>query len=282
MEILVTGSSGRIGRYVVRELLQAGHSVVGVDVAPEKEPARRSLRVDLTDAGQVFQALAGIDAVVHMGAWADAGIVPDTRTYGDNARGTFNLFQACAELGIRRIVSASSAQVYGFAGAPPHYAPVDEGHPLRPLNCYALAKMAGEQAADYFVARKRLEILSFRIMGARAPAEMGAQIEQLVQKPKSGGGLLWTRTDARDVAIASRLALEAKQVEPGSYNITGGVVLEESGEELVKCYFAEKTEIRKGLEDSLSPLSCARAARVFGYRPRFLWSASQQYPEEDS
>ena len=66
MEVLVTGSSGRIGRYVVRELIQAGHGVVGVDVAPEKEPGCRSLLVDLTDAGQVFQALARIEAVVHI------------------------------------------------------------------------------------------------------------------------------------------------------------------------------------------------------------------------
>ena len=125
MRIAVTGSSGRIGRYVVRELVAAEHSVVGLDVAPGAEPGCRYLRVDLTDAGQVYGALAGVQAVVHMGAWAHAGAVPDTRTYGDNTAGTFNVFQACADLGIRRVVSASSNQVYGFAGAPPLYAPVD-------------------------------------------------------------------------------------------------------------------------------------------------------------
>ena len=49
------------------------------------------------------------------------------------------------------MVSASSAQVYGFAKEPPTYVPVDEAHPLRPANCYALSKVMGEQAADYFV-----------------------------------------------------------------------------------------------------------------------------------
>ena len=60
------------------------------------------------------------------------------------------------------------AQVYGFAKEQPFYAPVDEAHPLRPANCYALSKVVGEQAADYFVARFGLTILSFRfVMGIR-------------------------------------------------------------------------------------------------------------------
>jgi len=282
MHILVTGGSGRIGRYVVQELLRAGHEVTSVDVVPGPVSGGRSLQVDLTDAGQVFQAAAGVRAVVHMGAWADAGQVPDTRTYGDNVRGTFNLFQAAADLGIRRIVSASSAQVYGFAGAPPVYVPADEDHPLRPLNCYALSKMAGEQAAAYFAAQRGLEILSFRIMGARPPAEMEANIERVARDPGRGRGLLWTRVDARDVALASRLAVEAEQVESGPYNITGAQgVLEEDSAALVRRHCGEATEIREGLEGRASPLSCARAERVFGYRPRCAWSISRRHPEED-
>ena len=125
MQILVTGASGRIGRYVVQELANAGHSVTGVDISAPEAGMSRFLRVDLTDAGEVYQALAAAEAeaVVHLGAWANAGIVPDTRTYGDNVRGTFNVFQACVDLGIQRVVSASSAQVYGFAKEQPVYVP---------------------------------------------------------------------------------------------------------------------------------------------------------------
>ena len=280
MRVLVTGASGRIGHYAVGELTRAGHRAIGIDIAPERARGR-VMRVDLTDSGQVYQALAGAEAVVHMGAWASAGIVPDTRTYADNATGTFNLFQACADLGIRRIVSASSAQVYGFSGDPPLHLPADESHPLRPLNCYALSKVAGEQAAEYFASRRDLEILSFRIMGARAPDEMGANIEQVVRDPGSGRGLLWTRVDARDVALAARLAIEAPAVESGPYNITGTeILLEEKSADLVQRHCGAATEIRAGLEGRNSPLSCARAARVFGYQPRFPWSVSQRHPEQ--
>ena len=90
MKIAVTGSSGRIGRYVVRELSSAGHEVSELDILDAP------MRVDLTDAGQVYGALAGCEAVVHMGAWPNPGHVPDTCTYSDNTAGTFNVFQASA------------------------------------------------------------------------------------------------------------------------------------------------------------------------------------------
>ena len=284
MQILVTGVSGRIGRYVARELADAGHSVTGVDILAAEDKNSRFLRVDLTDAGEVYQALAaaGADAVVHLGAWANAGVVPDTRTYGDNVQGTFNLFQACADLGIQRVVSASSAQVYGFAKAPPVYVSVDEAHPLRPANCYALSKVVGEQTADYFVKRFGMTILSFRFMGIRMPAQLNAEIDELVGDPRKGTSLLWTRTDTRDAAIACRLAVEAGSVPSGPYNITGArVVSSEPTPTLVERYFGEETEIRDALPGHISPMSCAKAEVAFGYQPQFVWSMSQRYLESD-
>ncbi len=282
MNILVTGSSGRIGRYVVQDLVHAGHSVTGADVRPSEGAPGQTLRVDLTDAGEVYQALARAEAeaVVHLGAWANAGIVSDTRTYGDNVRGTFNLFQACADLGIGRVVSASSAQVYGLAKAPPVYAPMDEDHPLRPVNCYALSKVVGEEAADYFVANRGMTILSFRFMGVRTPDQIGPEIDRMVEDPADGAWLLWTRTDARDAAMACRLAVEVEEVASGPYNITGPrVVLEDAPFDLVERHFGSAVEVQGELAGSASPLSCERAETGFGYRPAYAWSVSQRHPE---
>ena len=282
MQILVTGASGRIGRYVVKELVDAGHNVTGVDILASEGGSSRFLRVDLTDAGEVYQVLAAAKAevVIHLGAWANAGVVPDTRTYGDNVRGTFNVFQACADLGIQRVVSASSAQVYAFAKEPPVYVPVDEAHPLRPANCYALSKVVGEQTADYFIKRFGMTILSFRFMGIRMPAQLNTEIDELAQDPSKGTSLLWTRTDARDAAIACRLAVEAESVASGPYNITGArVMLSEATATLVERYFGDKTEVRDALPGHISPVSCAKAEVAFGYQPQFVWSVSQRYLE---
>jgi nucleoside-diphosphate-sugar epimerase len=282
MKVIVTGSSGQIGRYVMKEFVEAGHEVTGLDLQPAESVPGGFLLVDLTNAGEIYNALArtGAEAVVHLGAWANAGVAPDPRTYGENTTGTFNLFQACADMGIRRIVSASSAQVYGFAGAPPHYTPVDEDHPVRPVNCYALSKVAGEQAADYFVRNYGLEILSFRFMGVRPPHKIGGEIEAMAEDPASGSWLLWTRTDARDAARACRLAIEATQVEPGPYNITGAeVVLNEETEILLKRHFGDQTKIGDGVKGHTSPLSTAKAQAAFGYQPRYIWNQTQQHPE---
>jgi nucleoside-diphosphate-sugar epimerase len=281
MNVLVTGGSGRIGRYVVRELVAAGHSVTNADLSPLPSLPGAFLRVDLTDAGDVSQALARTksQAVVHLGAWANAGIVPDTRTYGDNVRGAYNVFQACADLGISRIVYASSAQVYGFAQAAPVYAPVDEDHPLRPCNSYSLSKVVAEQTADYFIQQFGLNILSFRFMGVRTPDEIADEIRTMAADPASGAWLLWTRTDARDAALACRLAIEAPTVPSGPYNITGArVVLEQPAAELVATHFGPSVTVRD-LPNHTSPLSIARAQQAFGYQPRYVWSQQQQHPE---
>ncbi len=198
-------------------------------------------------------------------------------------QGTFNLFQACADLGIQRIVSASSAQVYGFAGAPPLYAPVDEDHPARPVNCYALSKSAGEQAAEYFVQRYGMTILSFRFMGVRTPSEIAPQIEALASNPASGSWLLWTRTDARDAAAACRLAIETDGVPPGPYNITGAqVVLDTPTRDLIDTYFGPATELRGDLPGHVSPLSTERARQAFGYAPKYIWRQAQYHPEPNA
>lgn len=284
MNILVTGSSGRIGRSMVRELSAAGHAITATDRVAAPNASGSFILGDCADGGDVYQivAAARAEAVIHLGAWSDAGQAPDARVYGDNVRGTFNVLQACADLGVRRVIIASSAQVYGFAAAPPVYVPVDEGHPLRPANCYALAKVVGEETADYFVAKYGMSVLSFRFMGVRPIEELGGEIDAMSRDPASGSWLLWTRTDARDAAAACRLAVEGRSVPAGVYNITGAeVVLRTPSFELVRRYFGEGTEVRAGLEGEVSPMSTRRALEAFGYRPRYVWKIDRSHFEHE-
>ena len=278
MRVAVTGSAGRIGASVVADLAGRGHQVTGLDLRRGDHPGVRHLAADLTDAGHVYSGLAGAEAVVHLGAWS--GTVPDTEVYAANTAGAFNVLRACADLGIRRVVTASSAQVYGFKANPPVYVPVDEDHPLRPQNSYALAKIASEEAAEYFCRRHGLEAVTFRFMGIRRPEEVPPQIEILRADPASGVGLLWTRTDVRDAARACTLAVEAASVEPGVYNLTGrSIIASEDTAVLVERLFGAATEVRAELPGRSSPMSCARAEAAFGWRPAFVWTAGGLSPE---
>ncbi|MDQ4137953.1 MAG: NAD(P)-dependent oxidoreductase, partial [Actinomycetota bacterium] len=117
MRIIVTGGSGKLGRNVVRGLRDAGHDVLNFDVTGERGP--NFLRVDLTDFGQVVDALfsvdflhdGGFEAIVHLAAVPAGGIVSDVSTFQNNILSTFHVFQAARRAGIKRIVHASSETV---------------------------------------------------------------------------------------------------------------------------------------------------------------------------
>jgi len=274
MRILVTGGSGRVGRFVVQELHDHGHAVTNFDLR-RPDAAVAGVPTIIGDASNMEDAFGALsytraEALIHMAAWSDPGFVADSRTFGDNVRATFNLLDVCARTGIDRAIVASSAQVYGFAEYSPIYAPVDEDHPLRPLNSYALSKVSGEQTAAYFASRYAMRVATFRIMGARAPEDLDAEIATLrTASPEVGRFLLWNRTDARDVARACRLALEAPVMPSGIYNITAKQnALGIDSLDLLRRHCPD-TEIRGELAGSSSILSSRKAQADFGYEAQY-------------
>ena len=270
MRVVVTGGSGRVGRFVLDELSQAGHDVLNLDIRYPKRPTA-GVRTLIGDASRMEDAFGALsfgkaETLVHLAAWSDPGIVADTKTYADNVAGTFNLLNACAALGLKRVIVASTAQVYGFAELPPVYAKVDEDHALRPLNSYALSKICCEQIAAYFAGRYHMETASFRIMGARAPENLDAALATSVDR---GQFLLWNRTDARDIARACHLALTVPALKSGPYNITARKnALGLKSADLLR-EFCPQTKIVGALENDESILSCEAAWEAFGYRAEY-------------
>jgi nucleoside-diphosphate-sugar epimerase len=141
MRLIVTGASGKLGRTVVRELRANGHEIVALDRVGERGPG--FIRVDLSDYGDVIDAIdgigseGGIDGLVHLGAIPAPGLASEVATFHNNMTSTFNIFQAARRLGIMNIVYASSETVLGLPfDTPPPYIPVDEEYPARPESMY--------------------------------------------------------------------------------------------------------------------------------------------------
>ena len=207
--IVVTGGSGKAGRWVVRDLRERGHEVLNVDLVHDGSAHGLCLLADLTDLGQAHEAIAGADAVVHLGAIPAPGIRPEGETFRNNAISTYKVFSAAVERGVGRVVWASSETVLGLPfDEPPAFAPVDEGHPPRPESSYALSKLAGETMAEQFARRSGVPFVGLRISNIMEPPDY-ARFEGWQDDPWVRKWNLWGYVDARDVAQAVRRALEA-------------------------------------------------------------------------
>ena len=168
--VLVTGASGFTGRHLVTKLRAAGHRVAGTTARHENAFGHPGLRAcDLADAAGVRDLVADVrpDAVIHLAAISFVPHADAAEIYRVNVLGTENLLRALAALEKppRRVIAASSANVYGN----PAVDPVDESACPRPVNHYACSKLAMEHiAATYF---DRLSILLTRAFNYTGPGQ---------------------------------------------------------------------------------------------------------------
>jgi len=147
MRIVFTGGSGKAGRHCIPHLIEKGHQVLNLDLVPHPDSRVYTLKTDLTQSGQVFNALSThfsldeyslpsvpkVDAVIHFAAYARDLIVPDNETFAANVTSTYNVIEAACKLGIKKVIIASSETVYGvcFTQGESDYSsfPLDEGEP---------------------------------------------------------------------------------------------------------------------------------------------------------
>ncbi|WP_432542401.1 NAD-dependent epimerase/dehydratase family protein [Kineococcus sp. SYSU DK002] len=159
--LLVTGSAGGLGRELVPRLRAAGHRVRCLDLQHPGGAGADAVAGSVTDPRAVETALEGVDAVVHLGgisreaAWAD---VLET-----NVHGTWVLLDACARLGVGKVVFASSNHAVGLTPRLADGAHVPADAEPRPDSYYGWSKTAGESLCRLFAERAGLDVVSVRI-----------------------------------------------------------------------------------------------------------------------
>ena len=274
MRIVVTGGTGKAGRWAVRDLREHGHDVVNVDVVHDGSDFGLCVLADLTDAGQARDVVAGADAVVHLAAVPAPGLRGESETFRINALSTYNVFTAAVAEKVRRVVWASSETVLGlpFDADPPPYAPIDEAAPPRPESSYALSKVVGEAMAVPFARRSGIAFVGLRISNIMEPPDY-ARFPSFQADARIRAWNMWGYVDARDVALAARLARDA-DVTGAEVCIVAAAdtVMERPSAELLEEVFPH-VALRRVPEGRESLLSIDRARSLLGYAPAHTWRA---------
>ncbi|MEP3279412.1 MAG: NAD(P)-dependent oxidoreductase [Stappiaceae bacterium] len=224
--ILFTGGSGKAGRHVIPYLLDAGHRVLNVDLTPLDHPGVDNLTADITDSGQMFNALTSyagfdelepgtgvpsFDAVVHFAAVPRILLQPDNETFSVNTVGTYNVIEAAVKLGIKKIVIASSETTYGVCFADgrvnPKSLPLEEDYDVDPMDSYGLSKVVNEETARSFQRRSGYDIYALRIGNVVEPHEYD-RFPDFFARPEQRRRNVFCYIDARDLGQIVDLCLD--------------------------------------------------------------------------
>ena len=306
MRILVTGGSGRIGYYVLHDLLSAGHEVSSFGRSRPVVEGVSFVRGDITDIAHLKRSCPGYHAIVHLAAVAAPRLSTPEQLMQVNVMGTLNVLEAAVQAGVGKVVFASSGAATGFSFQKyeivPRYLPLDEEHPAEPQDIYGLSKLLSELTLKRYTEFYGIQTISLRInnnwyldrCSAGQVINVGAfrygSVEELwsqryVTNVKDPGewplpgvpgprNLLWAVTDARDGAQAFRLAVENERIEHEVFQINAGDTssLLETSELIARHY--PNVPLKANLEGYASLVSHEKATRLLGYRPQYTWRQS--------
>jgi len=278
MKVIVTGGSGRAGRHVVRELVEAGHDLVSLDRATLEGLPGALIRIDLTETGEVYDAFAQVrpDGVCHLSANPSPGGFSRQGTFLGNIAQTYNVMQAAGDFGVRRLVYASSEMASGWLTTeelPPRL-PFTEEDRVDSPNSYALSKYLGEAIADSMVLRyPGTAICSLRINNVIPPEQSEEMLGPRRRDfPGPGSANLWSYIDARDVGSAFRAALEGTSSGHEVFQIAAAdTCIEVPIREAVRIRHGRDTIFREGHGEHQSVVDCSKMKRVFGWVPHHSW-----------
>jgi nucleoside-diphosphate-sugar epimerase len=287
--IIFTGGTGKAGRHAVPHLLAKGYSVLNVDLKPFDHPGVNTLITDITDSGQVFNALSmhfgfegyndgappkAPDAVVHFAAVPRVMINPDNTTFADNTVGTYNVIEAAMKLGVRKVIIASSETTYGVCFAEGdkdyHSFPLEEDYDSDPMDSYGLSKVVNEKTARAFALRYNADIYALRIGNVIEPHEY-ANFPGYIDDPMSRKRNAWSYIDARDLGEIVHLCLQKDGLGYQVFNAVNDTITADlpTAEFLAK--YCPNTPITRAMGEHEAPLSNRKIREVLGFKEAHPW-----------
>jgi nucleoside-diphosphate-sugar epimerase len=307
--IVFTGGSGKAGRHVIPKLLACGYQVLNIDLVDFPDPTAGvfTLKADLTDSGQCFNALTSHynfggyegpnnasppDAVIHFAAYARNMLVPvlpphppitnpqanplqDNECYRGNTTSTYNIIEAACKLGVKKIIIASSETTYEvcFGQGDLSYPsfPLDESLDVNPMDTYAISKLCGERVARGFARRFSADIYALRIGNVIEPHEYARDFPKYVSDPACRKRNAWSYIDARDLGQICDLCVKKDGLGFQVFNATNdGITTTVPTKELLK-QMCPETEVTREMGEWEAPLSNKKIKDVLGFKEEHDW-----------
>jgi UDP-glucose 4-epimerase len=272
MKLVVTGVTGAVAPIVVAELEQR-HELT-LFARRSIETKHRVVRGDLTSPDDCQRALDGAEAVVHLGAVSE----PAPKAFHVNTCGTYHLLEAARAHGASRVIMASTNCVYGHCFRvsnrpfPLEFLPIDETHPCRPEDNYGISKKLDEEMLAIYSHTWGIRTAAMRLNWVWGPKEIKWWTETPQKEVERFAPYFWAYVDARDVARAFRLALEAPDLpDHGVYNLSAAdTMAHEDSLELVKRFFPD-VKLSAEMPGRASFFDWTQAGLAFGYQPQYSW-----------
>lgn len=271
MKVVVTGGSGKTGRWVVDALRNVGHDVLNVDWTHDGREQGSTVTVDLTDPGQTQELLTGAEMVVHLAAIPAPGIRSESETFRINTLSTYNVFSSAVATDATKVIWASSETVLGLPfDTPPQFAPIDETIEPRPESSYALSKLVGEEMAAQFTRRSGIPFVGLRFSNIMEPADY-ERFPSFWDDPRKRKWNLWGYVDVRDVVNAVTATMESDLTGAPVFIIAANdTVMRQPSAELLEQVYPD-VPLRRPVEGRETLLAIDSAREVLGYEPRHTW-----------
>jgi nucleoside-diphosphate-sugar epimerase len=290
MRIFFTGGSGKAGKHVIPYLLEQGHNVLNADLVPLDYPGVVNLMADITESGQMFNAMTSycgfdeleigngaptFDAVVHFAAVPRILLKPDNETFRVNTIGTYNVIEAAVKLGIKKIVIASSETTYGICFSDgqtnPHVLPLEEDYDVDPMDSYGLSKVVNEKTARSFQRRSGFDIYALRIGNVIEPHEYAELFPHYLKNPEVRRRNAFCYIDARDLGQIVDLCLKKDglgyQVFNAGNDHNGAII---PSKDLAKQFFAG-VPVTRPLEEHEALFSNRKIREMLGFKEQHNW-----------
>jgi nucleoside-diphosphate-sugar epimerase len=287
--IFFTGASGKAGKHVASYLANKGMSVLNVDLQNLKQSNIDYLKVDITDAAQVFSSMSAhmnvdelrenaeplkYDAVVHFAAIPRILMASDIETYKVNVMGTYHILESAIKLGIKKIIFASSETVYGLCFShnkpDPLSLPVTEDDLVRPMDSYAMSKVVNEETARAFQRRSGIDIYGLRIGNVIEPDEYHI-FKDFCKDPAVRIPNAFNYIDARDLGQAVELCINNDGLGFEIFNVSNDQnSVDLSTQEIIKSFYPN-VPLKYKLDSEECLYSNKKIKSKLGFSPSFEW-----------